>query len=86
VLRILGEALANARRHAHARRIDVRAWASEGTLVAEVRDDGGGLDRAAEGHGMRGMRERTALLHGRLVIAGDGATGTTVRLEVPLPA
>jgi signal transduction histidine kinase len=85
MLRILGEALANARRHAHARRIDVRAWASHGTLVAEVGDDGRGLDRAAEGHGMRGMRERTALLHGRLVIGGDRAAGTTVRLEVPLP-
>jgi PAS domain S-box-containing protein len=85
VLRILGEALANARRHADARRIHVRAWASEGALVAEVRDDGRGFDGAVEGHGIRGMRERTALLHGRLVIAGDRATGTTARLEVPLP-
>ncbi|HEY0346032.1 MAG TPA: PAS domain S-box protein [Solirubrobacteraceae bacterium] len=84
VLRILGEALANARRHADARRIDVRAWASDGTLAAEVQDDGRGFDRAAEGHGIRGMRERAALLRGRLVIGSDRANGTTVRLELPL--
>jgi hypothetical protein len=30
------------------------------------------------------MRERAALLHGRLDIVGEPTTGTTVRLEVPL--
>src|SRR5918997_989745 len=30
------------------------------------------------------MRERSALLHGRLDIIGDPTTGTAVRLEVPL--
>jgi two-component system sensor histidine kinase UhpB len=85
LLRVLGEALANARRHAHARRIDVRVSRSDRLLVAEVSDDGRGLGRTRGGHGMRGMRERIDLLHGRLVVAGGPAAGTTVRLEVPLP-
>ncbi|HEV7884887.1 MAG TPA: PAS domain-containing protein [Solirubrobacteraceae bacterium] len=85
LLRVLGEALANARRHADARRIDVRVSRSDRMLVAEVSDDGRGLGRTRGGHGMRGMRERADLLHGRLVVAGGPAAGTTVRLEVPLP-
>jgi DNA-binding NarL/FixJ family response regulator len=88
VLRILGEALTNARRHAEARHIHVTVWRSDSTLHAEVSDDGRGFDpasrAAADGRGTRGMRERAELLHGRLEIASDPATGTTLRLEVPL--
>ena len=88
-LRILGEALTNARRHARARRVRVSVWSSDGKLHAEVSDDGRGFDPAERpapvaGHGIAGMRERAALLHGRLDIVGDPTTGTTVRLEVPL--
>jgi PAS domain S-box-containing protein len=88
VLRILGEALTNARRHASARRVAVRVWGSEGTLYAEVSDDGRGFDASGsahvEWHGTRGMRERADRLHGRLDVSSDPAAGTTVRLEVPL--
>jgi PAS domain S-box-containing protein len=88
-VRILGEALTNARRHAHARRVRVSVWSSDGKLHAEVSDDGRGFDPAARPariaeHGIAGMRERAALLHGRLDIVGEPTTGTTVRLEVPL--
>ena len=88
-LRILGEALTNARRHASARRVRVSVWSSDGKLHAEVFDDGRGFDPAERparvaGHGIAGMRERAALLHGRLDIVGEPSTGTTVRLELPL--
>ena len=88
-LRILGEALTNARRHARARRVRVSVWSSDGKLHAEVSDDGRGFDPAERparvaGHGIAGMRERAALLHGRLDIVGEPTTGTTVRLDVPL--
>jgi signal transduction histidine kinase len=64
-------------------------WSSDGKLHAEVSDDGRGFDPAERparvaGHGIAGMRERAALLHGRLDIVGEPTTGTTVRLEVPL--
>src|SRR4051812_30895967 len=88
-LRILGEALTNARRHARARRVRVSVWSSDGKLHVEVSDDGRGLDPAERpariaGHGIAGMRERAALLHGRLAVIGESTSGTTVRLEVPL--
>jgi PAS domain S-box-containing protein len=89
VLRILGEALTNSRRHAGARLVGVRVWEADGTLHAEASDDGHGFDPAGraiagDGHGTMGMRERADRLHGHLAISSHLHAGTTVRLEVPL--
>jgi DNA-binding NarL/FixJ family response regulator len=86
VLRILGEALANVRRHAGAEHVRVRVSAAGGELRAEVRDDGSGFDVATSAHGtgLKGMRERAELLHGILDVGGTPGTGTTVVLTVPL--
>jgi PAS domain S-box-containing protein len=89
VLRIVGEALANACRHADADRIVLRAGGPETGLVVEVADDGRGFDPAHQpagilhGQGLRGMRERAELLGAELDVRGDEA-GTTIRLEVSL--
>jgi signal transduction histidine kinase len=88
VLRIIGEALTNACRHAAAERIVVRATGSETRLSIEVADDGRGFDLvgqppAQQGQGLRGMRERAELLGARLDVRSD-ETGTTVRVEVDL--
>jgi PAS domain S-box-containing protein len=87
VLRILGEALTNARRHAQASRVRVRVWRSEAGLHAEVSDDGRGFDPgdhppSSAGRGITGMRERAALLDAHLDILSDPQAGTTIRLEV----
>src|SRR5205085_8919948 len=73
ILRIVGEALTNARRHAGARHIQVSARSSESRLSVEVSDDGYGFDSVAEpsrsdSAGLQGMRERSALLGGKLDI------------------
>jgi PAS domain S-box-containing protein len=89
VLRLLGEALTNARRHADAAHVRVRVSAAGGRLVAEVRDDGSGaaprpVRRAGgRGTGIAGMHERAQLLGGRLEIDARPGKGTTVRLDVP---
>ena len=44
LLRLIGEALTNARRHSGAREIQVAVWSSAGRLYAEVSDDGRGFD------------------------------------------
>ena len=88
VLRILGEALTNARGHAEARRVRVRVWSANGRLWVEVSDDGRGFDTASPvsgiHRGITGMRERTELVGGRLEIHSEPGVGTTVRLELPL--
>jgi PAS domain S-box-containing protein len=89
VLRILGEAITNARRHAAAGRIEVRLAVEGASLVAVVADDGRGLEAArspgaAGGHGIAGMRERAALLGGKLGVTRGAGGGTVVELRAPL--
>src|SRR5262249_3405936 len=87
-----GEALRNAFRHAHARRIDVEIRYEERQLQVRVRDDGNGIDPAMideerPGHfGLRGMRERAELIGGRLAVGGKPGVGTEVDLKVPAVA
>ncbi|MDX6728388.1 MAG: hypothetical protein QOK49_3193 [Baekduia sp.] len=92
VLRILREAITNARRHAGAERIDVIVSVEAGMLHAVVCDDGRGIGNAAAppptvaAQGLRGMRERAAAANGRLDVEARSGRGTRVRLRIPLPA
>ena len=52
-------------------------------VVLRVRDDGVGLGQYRERSGIPGMRERAALVGGRLTIGRHEGRGTEVRLEVP---
>lgn len=85
ILAVVGEALTNVRRHAGARRAEVRVDVADGVLVASVADDGGGMAGGVAGHGVAGMRERAALLGGELAIGCPPQGGTVVALRVPLP-
>jgi signal transduction histidine kinase/ligand-binding sensor domain-containing protein len=91
LLRIAHEALANARRHAGARRIEVRLSYAPRTVTLAVVDDGKGMHpRAAgehgpnsgPGQGLLGMRERAAQMGGSLSVAAGLEAGTTVAVEV----
>jgi two-component system sensor histidine kinase UhpB len=83
VYRIAQEGLTNAARHAQAHRVSLSLQPGEHGLVLCVRDDGRGLDRSGTGGGVRGMRERAALIGATLTIAPTTQGGTEVRLEVP---
>jgi two-component system NarL family sensor kinase len=60
-------------------------------LVLEIGDDGQGFDAAAtqsdraQGLGLRGMRERLALVGGDLSIDSRPGLGTHLLARVPLP-
>lgn len=89
LLRIVGEALTNARRHAEAMTVTVRVWASSGCLWADVQDDGRGFDpesahQGRDRNGLVGMRERAVLVGGRVTVTSVAGEGTTVRISVPL--
>jgi signal transduction histidine kinase len=87
VLLVVREALTNARRHSSARRVRVALAATEEEIRLEVSDDGVGFDprQSTESVGLGAMRERAALLSGRLEIFSEPAEGTRVRLRVPRP-
>src|SRR5215210_9231646 len=88
VLLVIREALTNARRHSSAQRLRVALGATEEEMWVEVSDDGVGFDpiQRTENVGISAMRERTALLSGRLEVFSEPAEGTTVRLRVPRPS
>lgn len=88
---VLREAVCNSVRHAGARHIAVRLAYGADTLLAEVDDDGVGLDPAVAQHGrdghwgITGMRERTGRLGGQIEISAGAQGGTVVRLAIPAP-
>ncbi len=90
VIAIVGEALENVRRHAHAAQVVVSlTGAPDGSVVVEVRDDGVGFvpgDDPAGPHGhygLVGMRERAHIAGARLHLTSAPGEGTavTVRIE-----
>jgi len=87
ILRVAQEALANVERHARATRVRVRLRVKGDNLELEVNDDGCGFDPAADREraslGLASMRERVALLRGRLEIRSHAGAGTQVLTTVP---
>ena len=86
LLRIIQEALSNARRHSGAGRVSVTLRTEGSDLVAEVHDDGQGFGPGTiSGVGQSSMRERAEVIGGELEITSQPGRGTSVRLRVPLP-
>ena len=84
--RIVQEALTNVVKHAGATRVSILLGRKAGAVVAVVEDDGSGFDPGtsrAGALGLAGMRERAALVGGRLQIESTVGTGTTLVAEVP---
>lgn len=86
VFRIVQEGLANARKHAGARRADVRIGMRGDERVVTVADDGSGFedDKVAPGQGLRNMKARTASIGGGFRLSSEPGRGT--QLEVVLRA
>ena len=84
--RIVQEALTNVVKHAQAQNVTVLLIRREGSMTAVIEDDGRGFspDEPADddGHGLLGIRERVALLDGRLTIESAPGAGTTLVAEV----
>lgn len=84
--RIVQESLTNVVKHAQAQRVSILLTRTNGSVKAVVEDDGKGFDpeKTTGGFGLVGMRERLALLGGRLAIESAPGAGTTVAAEVPV--
>ncbi|MER7134030.1 sensor histidine kinase [Streptosporangium saharense] len=85
--RITQEALSNAMRHAPGSAVSVRISHSGGALSVNVTNDAGSpgpAERmAGPGHGLAGMRERAAMLGGKLW-AGPVGTGFAITAILPV--
>ena len=86
LLRVIREALTNARHHSGAKSAAVTLKVQGSDLVAEISDDGQGFElEAVPGVGLSSMQERAAIVDGRLEIESEVGQGTSVRLQVPVP-
>jgi signal transduction histidine kinase len=85
-LRILQEALTNVARHADATIVGVRLTIRGERIMLRIVDNGRGFNAGAtkqEGFGLTSMRERAALISGRLRVASRVGAGTRVILTAP---
>ncbi|MFK0251785.1 sensor histidine kinase [Amycolatopsis azurea] len=82
--RIVQEALGNAARHASASRAEIVIAVRDGQLLVTVDDDGKRTGNPFEGNGIRGMRERAALLGGAVEAGPRKGRGWRVLAMLPL--
>jgi signal transduction histidine kinase len=80
---VVSEALTNVAKHAGARRASVCARVDAGTLRVEARDDGVGGARP-DGSGLLGLRDRLAVLDGRLSVDSPAEGGTLITVDLPV--
>lgn len=88
VLRIVQEAMTNVRKHAGARRIEIRLRQPADTMELAILDDGIGFDpaRTSPGYGRESMASRASSIGGTLQIRSIPGSGTEVRLVLPIGA
>ena len=88
LFRLAQESIRNAVRHAEAQRIDVEVGRDAQGAMLQVVDNGNGYDpskrREHASLGVASMRERVALLRGRLRIRSRPGQGTRVTAWIPL--
>jgi PAS domain S-box-containing protein len=88
MFRISQEIFTNVARHAKATRVEVVLQKQRDRLVLLIRDNGRGFDQAdpslSKSLGLLGMRERAAILGGRVNISSAPGKGTTVTAWIPL--
>ncbi len=82
IFRIVQEGLANARRHAGARRAEVTIGQRAGRRVVIVSDDGTGFDGDANGagQGLKNMRARAASIQGAFALRSAPGRGTSIEV------
>jgi signal transduction histidine kinase len=90
LLRIAQEALTNVRKHAVARRAEVKLERLDGRVALTIADDGVGFDPAGLGRselprfGLATMRERAQSIGAGLRVGAAAGGGTEVVVEVPI--
>ena len=85
--RVATEAIANVRRHADARHVELALERTADGMILRIEDDGRGFDlsQAKTGFGLRIMRERAQAIGGELRLRSRPDHGTTIEAHVPLP-
>jgi signal transduction histidine kinase len=88
VYRIYQEVLTNVARHSQATQVDVNLGINAENLLLQVQDNGVGVSSEdllnPNSLGLLGMKERAAMVNGRVRVSGIPGNGTLVRLEISI--
>jgi signal transduction histidine kinase len=89
--RVAQESVRNAARHGSPRAIRIVVRGDERSATIEVHDDGHGFDpklaaNPPRGSGLHTLRERLALVDGKLDVKTAPNSGTTLEATIPIPA
>jgi signal transduction histidine kinase len=90
IYRIVQECYQNIAKHSKASRVNLLLRSTDTLLELKIEDDGVGfeVDRAVaqpKSFGLKGMRERVALLGGCLEIRSSSGHGATISMRLPIP-
>jgi len=90
IFRIVQESLANVAKHARATQVEVNFETDDGCLCVKIADNGVGFEPEQpvrrDAYGLTGMRERAAMLGGRLGISARPGNGVQLQVRIPLAA
>jgi signal transduction histidine kinase len=88
IYRSLQEALHNIAKHSQAQNFSVRVAGADGSICLLIEDDGVGFARKrssrVRGFGLLGMRDRVAVLGGKMRIRSSAGNGTRIKIVLPL--
>jgi signal transduction histidine kinase len=90
VYRLVQECCNNIIKHSSATRVNLSLRSADGVLRLNVEDDGVGFQveealAKRDSFGLAGIRERVALLGGRIDIRSSPGKGTKIKIELPIP-
>jgi signal transduction histidine kinase len=86
LVQLAREAVSNVARHARATTCRVSLVRDQTRAVLEIDDDGRGFDETAptSGLGLGRLRDRAAMIGGELEVRSGPASGTCIRVLMPL--
>ncbi|MGC9948912.1 MAG: histidine kinase [Bryobacteraceae bacterium] len=91
IYRVVQESYQNIAKHSGASRVNLLLRSTDTLLELKIEDDGIGFDvdgavAQPKSFGLKGMRERVALLGGRLEIRSSPGHGAAVAVHLPIPS
>ncbi len=87
VYRIVQESLNNVIKHSNATTVSVKIKQTENTVSITIEDNGKGfeVENISSGLGLVGLKERSQLLNGELLIDSAIGKGTTIEVKIQMP-
>jgi PAS domain S-box-containing protein len=84
--RIVQEGLTNVARHSEVEKVTVRVWTQQHLLTVQIEDEGKGFDvnQVVDTSGLAGMRERSKLLGGQLLVESQIGGGARLTAELSI--